>query len=258
MTNYLIAVNYDTSELVDNWFNSEYEHIPHLVTVIIDNFSTDVERLKVLEKCKILGIYLVESENIGYGAALNKGLAFIASNFEIKDSDIIMMGNIDIEFNRFCQIKLKEPTIFMPTIIEKSKNDKRNRNPFLTNLQSKMILFYKRDARNFIWMRFVFIVLIVKMLGFFKSKPYAVHGSMFCFNGSLAKKNTQLFNEKSFLYCEEIDFAKFIENYHIPIILWNSEILHIPHASTFTHYSKASSRTALWQQSFTEYLKKWT
>ena len=257
MRKYLIGVNYRTSELIHTWANSAREHIPQVELLLVDNFSSGAERKNVRQICEKLSITLILSENNGYGSALNTAFKEIKVNNHITKTDLIMAGNIDLEFENFLEPRKSEVTVYMPKIIERQKLRYRNRNPFITQVQLYCVCIFKPLLRCDAQFLIIFIQVLYKFLGYLPSKAKGVHGSLFCFNAGLLNLSANIFNDNAFLYCEEIEFAKFLETNHIAIEPWETVIVHEAHQSISQSFRRNRDRHELWKQSYLEFLNRW-
>tara|TARA_X000000950_G_scaffold288894_1_gene408162 strand:+ start:13214 stop:13975 length:762 start_codon:yes stop_codon:yes gene_type:complete len=247
-----LGINYGTSYLIKEWYESiiKLNHDAHFY--IVDNYSTEQERLDITELCNELGIQLIKFENIGYGQALNRAFSIIQGHYNSSDFAIVG-GNLDIRFLNF-PINLSTGNyVYVPQVIENNKN----KNPFLTKFQSRFLKLYKLAIVLNSPFVLKIIIALFKILRFFPSNIWALHGSLFCFHSSVLSK-TKIFNEKSFLYCEELDFASYIEKISKSTFQFTDiKYEHIKNATTSEILESSRSFFNIWKPSFLNWLKRW-
>jgi len=247
-----ISVNYGTSGIIKDWIDSINKcYTGNKEFIIVDNYKSEEER-KTIEKLSVkLRFHLIKSDNIGYGAGLNKGLYYAENELNLKNA-IIFAGNLDLEYKNIPQ-NLNGKYVYVPRVLEGT----RNRNPFLTKLQHKITSIYKFAAKYKISYIYYMVIIINKLVGFIPSKIWAVHGSLFCFNLSILDKNEMLFNENSFLYGEELEFASFMHSKGI--LFKDSEIIveHSSHVCTKEVNDSTQKFLDLWSPSFLNWDKRW-
>lgn len=250
MRKIFIAVNYNTSELIEGWHDSIKKTCKDNVLYVVDNFHSELERGRVITICKRLGVNVLESENVGYGRALNKCLLIVKS--EYKDC-IIVAGNLDVTFLKFPTDIPAGNYVYVCKAMEGSKD----RNPFLTVLQSRFLFLHEFSIsfNNIFILKAV--IFLIKMAGMFPSKLWAVHGSVFCFHSSLLS-DINIFNDNTFLYSEELEFASYVE--HISkseFKLTGIKYEHVAHAATSSIIKKKRDFLAIWKPGFVNWQKRW-
>lgn len=253
MINYFLSVNYGTSNLIEEWALNIKNICEDARLVVVDNFKTIEERKTVIDITDKIGIYLIKSENIGYGRALNKAINLC---FEIeKDKNFnIFAGNLDIEFTNLPLDLEPGKFVYIPTVKESIKI---NRNPFLTQLQKKVFpLYYLAGYFKSVPLLY-FAITINKLFSVIPSNIWAVHGSLFCFNSDCIAKNEALFNEESFLYCEEMEFASYMENANVIFLDSEISIIHQEHAATSEIVTSRKKFFDFWWPSFNNWYKRW-
>lgn len=250
MRKIFIAVNYNTSRLIEVWHNSIKKICDDNFLYVVDNFHSELERGRVVAICRRLGIHVLESENVGYGSALNKCLSIVKS--EHKDC-IIVAGNLDVTFLKFPSDLPVGNYVYVCKAMEGSKD----RNPFLTTLQSKFLFLHKFSMASDNIFILTAVIFLIRMVGMFPSKLWAVHGSVFCFNSSLLS-DMNIFNENTFLYSEELEFASYVE--HISkseFIFTGITYKHSAHAATSSIIKKKRDFLAIWKPGFANWQKRW-
>lgn len=251
MNYFFISVNYKTSDLIKQWAESIYKFRPDAKLIIVDNFSTHEERNKVFNLSKEIIFHVIESENEGYSSGLNKGLKTIIP--DLKNS-IIFCCNLDIEFLNIPNYFESGPFVYIPKIIE---SNRKNRNPFLTRFQKYLIPIYKTAATRKSSNIYLIAIILNKIAGFFKSKIWAIHGSLFCFNSFLLEnKNEFPFNSESFLYAEEYEFASFVEKNNGKFISSELIAFHHSHTATSEIISNTKGFMKYWAPSFLNFINK--
>lgn len=251
---YFISVNYNSSGIVNNWIMSIRKHCntEHKI-IIVDNYSTKEERMKIRNLSNDLNFILIESDNVGYGAGLNKGLDYIYKTEKNYKNIIVFAGNMDLIYQKISENLPDGNFVYVPKIYE----GKRNRNPFLTKLQRKIIFLYKFAASTKSPFIYYIVISINKLIGFIPSKIWAVHGSLFCFRYILIDKKRKLFNDKSFLYGEELEFASYVEDRKFKFL--ESEIIakHNSHITTQHVVTSTKKFLNLWIPSFNNWITRW-
>lgn len=247
-----LGINYGTSYLIKEWHQSVIDLNRDAQFYIVDNYSTEQERLDTIGLCNELGIYLIKLENIGYGSALNKAFSVIQGHF--KDCDFVIMGgNLDLRFLNLPANLSPGNYVYVPQVIENNKN----KNPFLTKFQSRFLRLYKLAIISNSPLTLKIIIALFKVLKFFPSKTWAIHGSLFCFHSSVLSK-TEIFNEKSFLYCEELDFACYVERISQSSFLTTDiKYEHYRNATTSEIRKRSISFFNIWKPSFVNWLQRW-
>jgi hypothetical protein len=252
---YFLAVNYNTSNEIENWVSQIKIHKPDAFLYVVDNFFDDKERLKATTICNNLGVKIIYSENLGYGHSLNVGLDVAkADSIENSDNSIFIFGNLDVSFTKILCKKMNTACAFMPNIIE----GKRNRNPFMTILQRKFIWIYWPAAKLKSNALFLLAALFIKIIGKIPSMPYATHGSVFSLNKSaLTMIQEPIFNNKSFLYWEEIDFADLLNKYNIPLIESDIWANHARNIATFKIVKSRKKVIYYWAESWWNWVDRY-
>jgi len=248
---YFVSVNYGTSHIISDWICSiKNQCNKDKVIIIIDNYKNSEERKKVLQLSKELNFHLIESENRGYGNGLNKGIQYIKNNFGNKG--IIFAGNLDLEYKNIPELPIDNDYVFVPKVMEGT----RNRNPFLTRLQHKITPLYKIAGITQSPYLYYVVIAINKAVGLFPSKIWAVHGSLFCFSNSLID-NDILFNNESFLYGEELEFASYMEFKKAKFFDTDIVVNHDSHICTKDINASTKTFLQFWWPSFKNWGDRW-
>jgi hypothetical protein len=250
MRKIFIAVNYNTSGLIEGWYHSIKKTCKESVIYIVDNFYSEREREKVITVCNRLDVNVLASDNIGYGRALNKCLSIVKS--EYKDC-IIVAGNLDVTFLNFPSDLPVGNYVYVCKAMEGS----RDRNPFITKFQSRFLFLHKFSIFSDNIFIFMAVIFLIKMAGIFPSKLWAVHGSVFCFSSSLLS-DKNIFNDNTFLYSEELEFASYVE--HVSksqFKMTGIKYQHAAHASTSSIIKKKKDFLAIWKPGYINWRKRW-
>ena len=247
-----ISVNFNSSYLIDNWIKSINNCSTNSHIIIVDNFSTTEEREIIRSFSKKYSFKLLELDNVGYSKAMNQALLFCKKTFK---KGVIFCGNLDITFLNIPRKIINGSYVYVPKVTESERN---NRNPFLTVLQKKIIPIYKSAAKKKSIYIYFLAVILNKILGFFPSKVWAIHGSLFCFNFSLIRDLNDLpFNNNSFLYSEEWEFASFIENNNFSFLKSDIHVKHFSNATTSILIKNQKDFIKIWAPSFINYTNRW-
>ena len=248
------AIEYNTPNLIDLFIN-EWVNVECVVKIYIGSttLNKSSSQFQLFNIVNNIEIYYIDLLNNGYGVALDTliNLIKVDIEFDFNDINYLFIGNIDvypikIDVPDYLNDQSKVPII---NIIENG----RNRNPFLSILQKRFIFLFKLPLIFNSFKVLLCIILIMKFLKLFKSKPWSVHGAFFCFNMNMLKVDKPFFNN-SFLYCEELFFARNLENLNIELVKSEISVNHIGGVSTtYIISSKNQSFFKFWKQSMKEY-----
>jgi hypothetical protein len=219
--------------------------------VVVDNFKDTKERNKVTQLCSALKIVLIESDNIGYGRALNKAIEFCLKDSQDKEC-IIFAGNLDIAYKNIPSSLPSGKLVYVPLALEEN----RNRNPFLTRLQRRSLSLHKMTLITKSTIILMCVVLLIKFLGKFPSPIWTLHGSLFVFN-SKCICHDDVFNNDSFLYSEELEFGSYMEKHNSEYILSEIVYEHSAHAATSDLIKSRIDFTKTWIPSFQNWISRW-
>jgi GT2 family glycosyltransferase len=250
---YFIGVNYGTSNLIIEWANNIRSFKKNALLIIVDNFKNESERCNIKKITIDNNIILIESDNVGYGQGLNKAIQYCI-DLEKENEFIVFAGNLDIKYVSLPSILPSGKYVYIPLVKESTKN---NLNPFLTYAQSKVLPMYMLVGYTKSIVLLYLIVIINKIISKFPSRIWTIHGSLFCFNSRCIKKNEPIFNENSFLYCEEIEFGSYMESHQVEFFLSDIEILHSEHVATSDLITSKQKFIEIWWPSFLSWYRKW-
>ena len=250
-----ISVNFGTSDLISDWSGAIRRLCTNPKLILVDNFHSELERSLVRDKVREQGIKLVELDNVGYGAALNEGLKRAREDIldVIMEPAIFFASNLDVKFTSLPDCLPNGSLVFVPKITE----GRRSRNPFLTKLQRQCLALYSLSALAGSLKIYYCAVILNKVLGIFPSGIWAIHGSLFCFHSSLHDPSNPIFNEKSFLYCEELEFASYMDSAGASYVSSDIKASHTSHVSTEYYTSKMERFFELWQKSYRNWRVRW-
>eukprot|EP01029_Cantina_marsupialis_P026158 TRINITY_DN6960_c0_g1_i1.p1 TRINITY_DN6960_c0_g1~~TRINITY_DN6960_c0_g1_i1.p1 ORF type:complete len:255 (-),score=16.31 TRINITY_DN6960_c0_g1_i1:149-913(-) len=248
-----ITVNYGTSSLITNWTNNIKLLQSDAQFIIIDNYFDEEERENVKKLSTSEQFVLIESENIGYGGALNLGIDYCLKNFK-KDSFKIFAGNLDIEYVRIPKELPSGNFVYVPVIEE---DGRRNRNPFLTKKQKRVASIYYIAGFTQSPIIYLLVVAINKIIGLIPSKIWAIHGSLFCFDSKLLNNDYSIFNNKSFLYGEELEFASYMESRKAKFVETTIHVKHSAHVATKNIVKERRKFLKTWWASYLNWRDRW-
>lgn len=248
------AIEYHSPNLINKFIN-EWLKCSHVVKIYIASTSNNRSSKKPLLSKVInnVEIYDLDLANNGYGSAMNELLYLIQVDNQTDGYffDYLLIGNIDvfpinISEPHFINDQFKVPMI---NVIENNKN----RNPFISKFQKRFIFLYKIPLKlNSISLLF-FVILIFKLIKIIKSNPWAVHGSFFCFNNKMVMSDLKFFND-SFLYCEELFYARNLEKLKIKLVESPFTVRHIGGVSTNLVINKSRKIFfSYWKESMNEF-----
>ena len=249
---YVIGVNYDSSGSISNWVTSIRNATPNAKIILVDNYSNSEERVKCLSLSKELDFRLLLSDNVGYGKALNLAFTWVKDHSK-GESSTILAGNIDITFKTIPKKFECGKFCYIPEVYEGN----RNRNPFMTRAQKSILPIYNMAYSMNSTFFLKIAMLFNRIVAYVPSKPWAVHGSLFCFDISLLQNSCELFNEDTFLYCEELEFASIVEKEGFDYCNVGLSYHHAAHVSTSKLVTDLSSFMHLWKPAFRNWNKRW-
>ena len=249
---YFISVNYGTSHLIQSWIESIHKSYKgKFKIIVVDNFKSDSERKKVLDLTKRLEFHVIKSKNDGYGMGLNKGIDYV-KEISKDENDKLFVGNLDIVYLKLPDNLPNGKFVYIPCAIE----GRRDRNPFLTKLQSKFLFLHKISCKFNSKLILFLVILLIKIIGYKKSPIWTLHGSMFSFNlKSLQSEN--LFNADTFLYSEELEFGSYMERAGVKFIDTEIKYVHTAHAATSKIINSRNDFLRLWKSSFNNWITRW-
>jgi GT2 family glycosyltransferase len=241
-----LGVNFNSSSVLDNTLSIWRRYCNPLKIYIVDNYSTDEERVAVQHICEKHGAKVIYNGNTGYGAALNLGLGKILedySTFENKEDCIIFFGNVDVMPIREIRMEKVEGVPILNIL-----HNGKNHNPFITRLDKRFLWVHCLAAKSKSLFLYIIGLIIHKLVSLIPSKPVAVHGSLFCLSLEQLIKLHPIFDEDVFLYSEELFFMLAIEKNGLSFVesdLW------------FNHIGSVSTSKTI-NQSRKEFFLNWT
>jgi hypothetical protein len=246
-----IGVNYGTPELIKRWVDGIKIFEPSGKIIVVDNFHSIESRGFARKVAKDLSIELYELENYGYSNALNYAIRKL---YDEKESFLVVCGNIDITFESIPEIPPAGKIAYIPKVRE---SNKKNRNPFLTRFQRFAIPLYRIAALRKSSILYGLAIAVNKIMGKIPSKIWAVHGSLFCFDASILEANEDIFNNKSFLYGEELEFASYLSDKIIQLQPFELIAFHESHVATGKILKSHKDFIEHWAPSFNNWHERW-
>lgn len=202
----VIGVNYDSYLYAENFVVKWVERESVQNVILVDNFSSERERIAIRALGTIARVTVLESANRGYGCALNLALKYVDENCDCTQS-VILFGNVDVEPDVLVPVSVKPASLPEVAVIEGS----RDRNPFLTQLQKRLIGLYGHAAKTHSRTLLRMCLALNKAFAIVPSRTWAVHGALFAIPGTLISGFRDVFSPDVFLYCEELFFARKVE-----------------------------------------------
>lgn len=249
---YLVGVNYGTSELIERWIKTFRNGDIDADIIVVNNFHSLKENDNVLKLSEKHEFEVIQRDNIGYGRALNEAITLIKERIDGQDA-LIICGNIDIKFKLVPRFYKQGKHAYIPSVYE----GRRNRNPFLTLAQKKVLFLHRYSIfYNNIFV-FKFVIFILRLMSIVPSEPWAVHGSLFCFNASCITNDKELFNDNTFLYSEELEFGSYMEMNDVKFSNCDLVYEHDAHAATFDIISDKTKFFNIWKPGFKNWLSRW-
>ena len=227
----VLTLNYNDAETTIHFVNSvkDYESVSHIL--VVDNNSTDdsLSKLSLIENDKIR--ILVSEKNGGYGAGNNLGIRFLKENFNSKyillsNPDVMVDESVLIDLEKFFQ-NHSDYTIAAPFMLN-AKMERQYNTAFKIPKKIEYILsfevFFSKFLKPFYYPDILEKLPEIKNVG-------AVSGSLFMMNVDRMMKYG-MFDERFFLYCEELVLGKKLKDS-------NQKIALLPKL-TFIHNHSAS------------------
>lgn len=217
--------------------------------VVIDNSSSE----------KYLGGQLGEVEyvcsgNIGYGRALNKGLRRIRA--EVKETDVVFCMNADVVIeNCGDSVVTAKERFFVPEI--RNRRGGYTKGIFL-KLPSRYICkaIAETGYQSNFWL-FRAVAFVHKLILWLPARVYATHGCCFAFSGKVLALSTEdIFNENTFLYSEELEYAEFMYRLGVMAKGSNIKISHVGGVSTGVELDR-SKKQQLFYDSMINWKTRW-
>lgn len=238
---YFVGVNYGTADLIESWASSIYRvsGMFQRELYVVDNFKSTSERKKAEAICCRLGVILIENKNSGYGAALNKAIATISTSETLQNYRIIC-GNLDVVFKGEIQSEFFDK---LEQIEVLHNNSRVNR--YITKLQRRFFWLLWPAAltqSNKLYFSAIAVLKIIKQI---PSASFSVHGSVFVLSSDILTEG--VFDDKSFLYWEEVVFGDFLA----------SKNIEISYCSTLTAKHSAQATTKEIVEVRKTYLQHW-
>lgn len=245
------AVNYGTSNLITQWAVSALKASPGAQLVLVDNFSTEKELQTAKKMANDHGVVLIESDNCGYGSSLNKIVTYCKVHFSGGGDapQVLMLGNLDILFNRVEFDDHHKRFACLASGVERGYQ----LNPFLTVLQKRFLFLHKIAIFFHSSLILLLSTAFIKFLRVFKSPPWTMHGSLFCISYD-SITGEKIFNDKSFLYSEELEFGSYLERNNIQLVQSDIEYQHIANVSTSKIIGRHREFFDYWWPSFHNWL----
>lgn len=245
----LIGINFNTSNLIDDYIKNWRSKLPNIKIIIVDNFSNDKERKDIRYLANKLHFNILESENNGYSSGILKGIELAK---KMSDNPLILAGNIDIECSYInLNFFIEDNEIPWPKIIDKKTG--RNISCMHSDLGEIIMpiadLAAKRKSK-YILKIYILLSRLIRPLYRF-SKPWSPHGSLFIITPFMLKHIDKFFKNSIFLYCEEYIFGKGIRKLHLKRKNLPITIIHKGKASTAT-YQNQDKYLRVWSKSWLE------
>lgn len=248
---YFVGVNYGTAELIESWASSIYRLSGRFQRelYVVDNFKSTSERKKAEAISVRLGVNLIENNNSGYGAALNKAIEAIRESGSLRSYRIIC-GNLDVVFKGEIQEeffdKLRQIEIF-------HNNSKVKR--YITKLQRRFLWLLLPAALMKSNLLYFFGLALLKLIKQIPSPSFSVHGSVFVLSSDILTE--KVFDDDSFLYWEEVVFGDFLASKNVEISYCPTIIaIHSAQATTKEIVKIRKMYLKHWSLSYLNWFKK--
>ena len=232
----ILVLNYNDATTTTSFVNSVRDYSCVRKILVVDNHSKDnsLECLKTLENDKI--VVVDSGENNGYGAGNNFGIRLLHNHYQ---SEYILLSNPDVI--------VEEKVLFELENFLRNNTDYALAAPFMLNAKGERVN-YTAFRIPYKWEYIMSIDILLKKFflsfdcGFKSLKSQknvvdvgALAGSLFMMNASKMIR-FGMFDEKIFLYCEEIVLGRKMEQAGQKIAL-------LPKLSFIHNHSVSISKT---------------
>lgn len=253
----VIIVNYNTKELTKNCIKSIYEKTKNIdfEVIVSDNGSTDGSQEMI--KKEFPKVILIENnQNLGFGAANNKGLKIANGKYIFYlNSDTILLNNaIKLFFDYWEKSSEKENIGCIGSMLLNSDGTFSNSYHVFPNSKS-CLNFLVRVTASSLHLKKIFKTKTKSKSAFYGTVDFVVGADMF-----LKNDETAFFDERFFLYFEETDLQfQLMKKNKERIIIEGPQIIHLEGASSkegkvVYNFNKPSS--AYYWESCIKYIEK--
>lgn len=186
--------------------------------IIVDNFYNEIALAEIKKICDVNDLFLIESENLGYGNANNLAFEYAKKNILF---DFFIVSNPDIQV-----VSIDNIVKYMNTIIIIApKITTLNgilQNPFLSS-RSPIILWLWKI--RYLYSSSIFRIvasILTKFTNYFSrlnniTEIYSPHGSLIIISAGAANILENLFDSRIFLFGEEFVLAEMAYKANIPV-----------------------------------------
>lgn len=253
----VIIVNYNTKELIKNCLKSIYEKTKDINFEIIvsDNASTDGSQEMI--KQEFPNVILIENnQNLGFGAANNKGLKIAKGKYIFYlNSDTLLLNNaLKYFFDYWENSYDKENIGCLGSMLLNPDESFSNSYHVFPNSKSCLNFLIRVTASSF-HLKKIIKTKPKNKSAFYGLVDFVVGADMFLKNDEKA-----YFDERFFLYYEETDLQfQLMKKNKKRIIIEGPRIVHLEGASSKegkTVYSFKKASSAYYWESCLKYIKK--
>lgn len=234
-----VVLVYKNITVLEDFFNTM--SLMQTFKVIVVNSYYDGYSLERCRKvAEVNDADFVDVPNKGYGAGNNIGCNYALSNY---DFDFLAVSNSDIIIKNWKGLNVfsgREVIIAPKTTMLTGKAQNPNI-PFHSWLYDWCSTYaYTNNSPKFLTVAHIIsrvsrdlYLSIVKIFKLKKIRIFSVHGSFFIISKAALIKITPIFNEKMFMYNEELYLAFRAKAYSVPVYYLPSvSVLHLEGAST--------------------------
>lgn len=203
----LVYKNYD--DFQDFYYSIQDKVDDCRVVIVNSEYSEDCTNYGK-KMANDLDCDFISVKNKGYGFGNNCGIKFVSDNYIF---DYLIISNPDIELKKFSdkEIEKYKECIIGPKIITLSG---KNQNPYYFKKNWISFSLLRRYAKSSLYIYRIMYLLfnkfdksLKKMFSSGKEQVYALHGSFFICHKDAIKKLSPLYDERMFLYSEEVFLA---------------------------------------------------
>lgn len=237
-----VVLVYKNIDVLKDFFISL--HVKNSHVIVVNSYYNDSS----LDECKATalkyGADFIPIENKGFGYGNNIGTQYAIDHYEF---DYLILSNSDIlleDISFLNTLDHSNPFLIAPYIHLKEGKTQNPNIPWNIKILIPLLRFAYTN-NNRLALKFAHILtrssreLFKLYYSIFKKsnyKIYSCHGSFIIFTSSAANCLNPIFNDKMFLYNEELYLAEKCRRNNVPILYCpNIKILHLEGASSTSH-----------------------
>ena len=200
---FVVLVYRNTKDLEDF-----FKHLktPNSKVLVVNSFydeatRAEFERIALANNADFLNV-----ENKGYGYGNNRGCEYALKNYNFR---YLIISNADIEIQKLDINQLSDKHITAPKIITLKGKKQNPYLPYYSKLYEKLKHFFIKRKSKLTFICWIISRLMREFYLLFHKKGYvfAAHGAFFIMPNDILQKLFPLYNERMFLFVEEMHLA---------------------------------------------------